>query len=121
MIPKPVVEDPPVVHNETAVPPAAPITPVVHNETAVPPAASSVPVVHNEKAVPAPLLAVPMQRCSLVQQLTTNRRHPTSPIATTPAVSPEVQSILPDPNPAVPRRSTAEASNVQSHLIRDIS
>ena len=44
LIPKTVVEDQPVVHNETAVPPAAP----------------TVLVVHNKKAVPAPLLAVPM-------------------------------------------------------------
>ena len=61
LIPKPIVEDHPVVHSETEVPTAAPLVPVVHNDT----------------QVPAPLLPVPMQKEMLVS--TTTNEAPKTP------------------------------------------
>ena len=78
LLPKPIVEDNPVLHREAELPPAAPLVPVVHSgtevshaaplvpvvhsETEVPPAAQMVPVVQTKTAVPTPLHAVHMQK-----------------------------------------------------------
>ena len=78
LLPKPIVEDNPVLHSEAELPPEAPLVPVVHSETEVPPAAPLVPVIHIETevppaapmvpvaqiqtAVPTPLLPVPLQK-----------------------------------------------------------